>query len=170
MTMKPPTPSALAVTTRLATIDDLDVVTAMMRKFYVHFGYAFREHGASAGPSQRDLIERFVTTPYLGSFWLIEVDGTPAGYAALTYGFSFEFGGRDAFVDELFVDEALRGRGAGATALQQLQARARDLGLVAIHLQTEAYNPRAKRLYEAVGFVDLKRSTLTWRSPNFEVH
>jgi len=165
MTMSATPASALAVTTRLATVDDLDDVTAMMRKFYAHFGYAFREPGASAAPSQRDLIERFVTTPHLGSFWLIEVDGAPAGYAALTYGFSFEFGGRDAFVDELFVDEAVRGRGAGATALQQLQARASALGLVAIHLQTEAYNPRAKRLYESVGFVDLKRSTLTWRPP-----
>jgi len=32
-----------------------------------------------------------------------------------------------------------------------------------MHLQTEAYNPRAKQLYESLGFQDLNRSILSWR-------
>ncbi len=39
------------------------------------------------------------------------LDGTAAGYAALTFGFSLEVGGRDAFIDELFLIEAARGKG-----------------------------------------------------------
>jgi len=37
-----------------------------------------------------------------------------------------------------------------------------DLGLKALHLQTENYNERAKALYESLGFEDFKRATLTY--------
>ena len=149
--------STSSTTLRAATLNDLDTVEDLMRQFYRHFKYHFRE------PGQRQLIERFITTEYLGSMWLIEVAQRAVGYAAMTYGYSFEFGGRDAFVDELFVIPELRGQGHGAAALLALQGRAAELGLIAIHLQTESYNQRAKRMYESVGFTDLSRSTLTWR-------
>jgi ribosomal protein S18 acetylase RimI-like enzyme len=141
---------------RAAGADDVDTVHALAKQFYAHFNYVFT-------PRHRELIKGFIATPYLGSLWLIESNQSVVGYAALTYGFSFEFGGRDAFVDELFVLDTCRGKGVGAAALQQLQSMATSLGLIAIHLQTESYNQRAKRLYESVGFNDLGRATLTWR-------
>ncbi len=146
-----------ATTLRAATIADLDTVEDLMRQFYRHFNYHFRD------PGQREIIEHFIATGHLGSMWIIDVAQRPVGYAALTYGYSFEFGGRDAFVDELFVVPELRGQGHGAAALLSLQSRAAELGLIAIHLQTESYNQRAKRMYESVGFTDLSRTTLTWR-------
>ena len=149
--------STSPTTLRAATRDDLSMIEDLMRQFYSHFKYHFRE------PGQRQLIERFISTEHLGSMWLIEAAQRTVGYAAMTYGYSFEFGGRDAFVDELFVIPELRGQGHGAAALLALQARAAELGLIAIHLQTESYNQRAKRMYESVGFTDLSRSTLTWR-------
>jgi ribosomal protein S18 acetylase RimI-like enzyme len=81
---------------------------------------------------------------------------------AVTYGFAFEFGGKTALVDELFIEEGQRGAGLGHRVLLSLQKNASELGVSVIHLQTEKYNTRAKQLYESVGFVDQERSTLTW--------
>ncbi len=147
----------MTVEIRPAAADDADVIVALMERFYAHFDYRF------ALTTHRPLVERMLREPALGSLWLATAAGTPIGYAALTYGFSFEYGGRDAFVDELFVSADHRGGGVGRQLIGAMQAAAPALGLVAIHLQTESYNQRAKRLYEAVGFVDTKRSTLTWR-------
>ena len=41
----------------------------------------------------------------LGRIWLVRHQGAVVGYAALCFGYSIEFRGRDAFVDELFIVE-----------------------------------------------------------------
>jgi hypothetical protein len=46
-----------------------------------------------------ELIERFIVTDYLDSMWLIEVAQCTLCPAPMTYGYSLEFGGRNAFVD-----------------------------------------------------------------------
>jgi ribosomal protein S18 acetylase RimI-like enzyme len=140
----------------LVTLPDLDQFMPLMEGFYTHFGYPFER------AEHRLVVENFLENPHLGSLWFIETEDERAGYLALTYGFTFEFLGRDAFVDELFVLEPFRNRGFGEAALKQIQVKAPELGLVAIHLQTESYNTRAKRLYEQVGFNDKGRATLTW--------
>jgi hypothetical protein len=40
----------------------------------------------------------------LGQVWVLVRDHQPAGYMVITFGYSLEFGGRDAFIDELFVE------------------------------------------------------------------
>ncbi len=141
---------------RPATTADLPVLLPLMAEFYAHFQYAFDL------TRHERVVRRFLGDPHLGSLWLIEWDAAPVGYVALPYGYTFEFGGRDGWVDELFVADAHRDRGLGGWALRELQRRAGDLGLVAIHLQTEHYNQRARKLYESLGFRNLERSTLTW--------
>jgi GNAT superfamily N-acetyltransferase len=44
------------------------------------------------------------------------------GYIVVTLGYSMEYGGRDAFVDDLFLAAAHRGRGLGTAALAQARA------------------------------------------------
>ncbi len=151
----------MSPTLRPATLADLDTLLLLMAQFYHHFGYP---HNPAR---HRQVVSEFLTNPHLGIVYLIDRTDQPAeapiGYAALTFGFTFEFGGRDAFLDEFFIGEAHRSAGIGQAVLLQLQAEASRLGLVAVHLQTEAYNARAKRLYESVGFKDLERATLTWK-------
>ncbi|MCC7414317.1 MAG: GNAT family N-acetyltransferase [Gammaproteobacteria bacterium] len=47
---------------------------------------------------------------------------------------------------------AARGQGIGRAVLEQLQLRARALGIVALHLEVARSNGRARRLYAAYGF------------------
>jgi GNAT superfamily N-acetyltransferase len=88
----------------------------------------------------------------LGRVWLVRQGGEVVGYAALTFGYSIEFRGRDAFVDELFLVAQARGRGIGSAVLGRVRAQAAALGLVALHLEVARDNLQARRLYERWGF------------------
>ena len=88
----------------------------------------------------------------MGSVWAVVSEGEWIGYAAMTYGYSIEFGGRDAFIDELFIREKHRGRGIGTAVLAQLEAHAREAGICALHLEVDRHNPIARALYGKLGF------------------
>ena len=88
----------------------------------------------------------------LGRIWLVRRRGEVAGYGALCFGYSIEFGGRDAFVDEFYIAENARGRGLGSRVMDLLKSEAARLGIVALHLEVGRSNTRAIRLYEKWGF------------------
>jgi ribosomal protein S18 acetylase RimI-like enzyme len=92
----------------------------------------------------------------------IERERAAIGYAIVTFGYDLEFGGRDAFLTELWVDPVQRGRGAGGAALDLLGPELRALGVRALHLQVRPENP-ALRLYARHGFVASPRVTMTQR-------
>ncbi|GAB3331725.1 hypothetical protein GCM10027299_37640 [Larkinella ripae] len=142
---------------RVETADDAAALLRLMETFCRHFEYPFDRS------LRKHLIQKVVEDPALGSLWLIEHEEQRVGYAALTYGFAFEFGGKTALIDELFVEEAHRGAGRGRRVLASIQQLASELGVSTILLQTETYNPRAKQLYESAGFVDQERNTLMWK-------
>jgi len=87
-----------------------------------------------------------------GRIWLVRQRGAVVGYGALCFGYSIEFRGRDAFVDELFILEQARGQGLGSRVLRLLQAEAAKLGIVALHLEVARSNSGARRFYETCGF------------------
>lgn len=134
----------------------IDELLSLSEQFYGFFNYKFNHDKHQA------TITHFLSNEHFGSLWLIQTDNQYVGYLALTYGFTFEFGGRDAFVDELFIVPKYQNKGLGKFALIQIMQQMPHLGLNAIHLQTEAYNERAKNLYLSLGFTDYKRSTLTY--------
>ena len=58
----------------------------------------------------RQALAQLLADPTLGRAWLLP---GCAGYLILTFGFSLEYGGRDAFIDEFFIAAPHRGRGLG---------------------------------------------------------
>ncbi len=146
----------MKITIRQAFQADLSQLLLLIEGFYRYFDYPYDPL------VHRRLLADFLNSPQLGSLYLIEQDAQPVGYVALTFGFTFELKGRDAFVDELFILDKHRDQGVGRQALAAIGQEARRLGLVALHLQTESFNPDAKRLYESFGFRESERSTLTW--------
>lgn len=95
-----------------------------------------------------------------GRVWFVEAAGNVVGYLAICFGYSIEFGGRDAFVDELYLEEAHRGRGIGTRALDLGIAEARLLGAKALHLEVETTNEPAQKLYRSRGFAPRERYRL----------
>ncbi len=99
----------------------------------------------------------------LGRVLEIVADGRPVGYAVLALGFSLEFGGRSAFLDELYVEPASRGRGIGAVALRLLQEKSRELGARSLALEISLDNAGAECLYRREGFTSNGRQLMTRR-------
>ena len=125
---------------------------------------AYRE--ADAQPAADELIESALEAAFAGErnvrLWIIELDEKPVGYLAITLGFSIEAGGRDAFLDEIYLDAAVRGRGLGTRALQFVESECAELGVMRLCLEVERHNP-AKLLYERVGFRDHQRFLMSKR-------
>lgn len=142
-------------TFRPAQGSDADALLAMMRGLYEHDRIAFDEAAA------RDALSRLLADDRLGLAHLILVGGQVAGYVVLAFGFSLEFRGRDAFVDELFVKEEFRGRGLGAAAIRFAEEVCRARGVRALHLEVERSNTGAQALYRRSGFRDHDRYLLT---------
>jgi GNAT superfamily N-acetyltransferase len=117
----------------------------MMRAFYVEDG--LRLHPTAAGA-----LAELLATPALGVVLLDEDHGAVAGYAVVTLGFSLELGGRDAFVDELYVEPGHRRQGRGGALLQAAQAWTRAAGAGVIHLEVAQPDESKLRLYAAAGF------------------
>jgi ribosomal protein S18 acetylase RimI-like enzyme len=92
----------------------------------------------------------------------VDATATTIGYAIVTFGYDLEFAGRDAWLTELWIDDASRNTGAGGTALALLDTELRSLGVRALHLQVRPENP-ALRLYERAGFERSPRLILTRR-------
>jgi diamine N-acetyltransferase len=110
---------------------------------------------------RRVIFEDFLAEPTSGRAWLIFDGEELAGYVILTLGFSFEYRGREAFIDELYLDERFRGRGIGRRTMEFVEEEARKLGVNAIHLEATRDNSAAIALYRRVGFVDHERWLLT---------
>jgi GNAT superfamily N-acetyltransferase len=146
-----------AVEIRLAGSADAETVLAHMRSFYAEDGYSFDE------ARTRRLLEAFLGDPSLGRLWVFEAGEEIVGYFVLALGFSFEFGGRDAFLDELYVAPAHRGRGLGARALATLEEACRELGVSALHLEVERRKTDTQRLYRRAGYEDHDRYLMTKR-------
>lgn len=128
-----------------------------MEDFYKIDGYPF-----DRALTERNFLE-FLEKEHLGRGWLIMRQGTVAGYLLLCFGFSFEFGGRNAFLDELFVKEPFRGQGAGSQAVEFAIAEAPKHGVRALHLEVELTNEKAFSLYRRKGFKEHKRRLMTIR-------
>lgn len=135
------------VTFRPFTSAFIPQVAAMMQDFYAIDNYPFEPATAIR------LLEEFIADGSLGKGWVILLDGEISGYAILTFVFSFEYKGRIAFLDELFIAAGSRGKGLGKQVLDFIRQEAVLLDLQIIYLETEKHNEAAQKLYTSNGFI-----------------
>jgi len=133
---------------------DAPAVIAMMEDFYAIDDYPM-EAAVSKG-----LFFEFIENEVLGRGWVMLADGQTVGYVILTFVFSFEYAGRIAFLDELFVSENMRGQGIAKQALDFIAEQAKMLSVKVIYLEIEPHNDAAKKLYLSKGFMEHKRGLL----------
>jgi GNAT superfamily N-acetyltransferase len=125
-------------------------------------GRLYSEAGASHQRERaRRAVEGLMANPAMGGVWLIELEGAPAGYICITLGYSLEFDGRYALLDELYLEEAWRGKGIGAQAIAFAAEWSRARGLAAIRLEVAQANWRAFELYLRQGFKAHERHLMT---------
>ncbi|MEZ5287424.1 MAG: GNAT family N-acetyltransferase [Vicinamibacterales bacterium] len=125
---------------------DLDRLLALQTAYYAEDGYPHRPAAAA------EAWALVLGTPALGRVWLATAGDEAAAYVVLALGFSLEYLGRDAFVDELYVAPPWRGQGLGRAALAVVEEACRELGVRALHLEVERDKPAATALYRQSGF------------------
>ena len=163
---------------RLATESDAATLLPFMRDYYAFDGHAFDPQKA------RVALVGLLRDANLGRVWLIldpekhretsrETDHKAeqeksVGYIVLCFGYSLEWLGRDAFVDEFFLLPDYRGRGWGRKTMAFLEDAARELNVTALHLEVMRENTRAMDLYRKLGFEGHKSSFLSkWIARHF---
>ncbi|MCB0549878.1 MAG: GNAT family N-acetyltransferase [Phaeodactylibacter sp.] len=140
---------------RSAVVADTPSLLGMMQRFYAIDNYPFDKE------KKERAIRQLLAEPLFGEIWLLEDQGQPMGYLVVTTGFSLEYNGKDGWVDELFLEEAFRGRGLGKMLLRHAIGRAEALGINFLHLQVERHNRAGRRLYEKEGFEGNGRDMLS---------
>ena len=140
---------------RIAVPGDLARLLPLVRELWRH------EHMAWDEMRTPTALARLLGDEMLGRVWISEDAGRAIGYLALCFGYSLEFLGRDAFIDELYVDPAYRNHGHGAHLLATVTAACPALGVRALHLEVDHQNERAKGLYVRAGYADHARFLMT---------
>ena len=133
---------------RLATEDDAELVLTMMREYYAYDGHVYDEGRA------RLALVTFLRGPSFGRAWLVCDGEAPVGYIVLTFGYSLEYLGRDAFIDELYLRESYRGQGWGRQTLEFVENEARVCDVRSIHLEVVRTNVTANEFYRRAGYMD----------------
>lgn len=66
------------------------------------------------------------------------------------------------WIHDVVVDDAARGRGAGAALTEEAQRIAREAGVVALELTTRPEREAANRLYRRLGFESRETNVYRW--------
>ena len=145
------------LTFRKATMVDEPQLLRMMKALAEQEPRKIVFDAAAASKTFRRLLD----LPAFGCAWLFYENEALAGYIVLTLGFSFEFHGHDAFIDELYVEPAHRRHGYGRQAVQFIEEQARCMGANALHLEVDDGNNAALELYRHTGYEDHDRFLMT---------
>jgi diamine N-acetyltransferase len=131
---------------RAASEDDAATLLVFMREYYAFDGHGFEE------AKSRVALNALLRDPSLGRVWLILDGEVSVGYIAICFGYSLEWLGRDAFVDEFYLREDYRGRGWGRRTMEFVEEAARVEGIRTLHLEVVRQNVRALEVYRKMGF------------------
>jgi ribosomal protein S18 acetylase RimI-like enzyme len=118
---------------------------------------------ASSDSRRRAALEPLLRGTPLGAVWLIGPKMAPVGYVAVGLGWSIALGGPDAFVDELYIREGVRGRGMGGQALDALAVEMARRGVVALHVEVASDDARAQTFCARRGFARSETSSVMTR-------
>ena len=135
---------------------DAETLVGLARDFHQEDGHPLTEAGEKA-------LRAIARGEPFARAWLAREQEAALGYLIITLGFSVEYGGRDGFIDDLYLVPAARGRGLGRTVIGFATAQARELGIGTLHLEVESGNDAATRLYRHAGFEETGRRLMRLR-------
>lgn len=96
----------------------------------------------------------------LARAWIVRAAGRAVGYLIITLGDSVEYGGRDGFIDDVYLVPEARGQGLGRKLVELTVIEAARLGIRTLHLEVATENDRATSLYRSAGFEETGRQLM----------
>jgi GNAT superfamily N-acetyltransferase len=135
-----------------ATTGDLESLVPMMRQMQEDDPWSEPFHE----PTVRANLAELLQNPAYGVIYLVREENAPIAYLVICFDYSLEYRGKGAWIDELFVEAAHRGKGIGTQLLDLAEAASREHHAKFIHLEVTHGNP-AIELYRRRGFQDHQR-------------
>jgi GNAT superfamily N-acetyltransferase len=132
---------------RRAALPDVPQLLSLVRRYWEFEGLAHFD-----ALRTELVLEGLVSQESRGALWVADEGGRLAGYLILVFVVSVEHGGLMAEIDELYVCEADRGRGTGASLLAACEEELRRRGCVRLQLQLAVANEAARGFYTRRGF------------------
>src|SRR3989454_6021921 len=121
-----------AADVRLATEAELDAVTALLVA-------ELRQHRVQTPEAKiASAIQGLLRRPERGRILVALEGGRPVGVAALSFAWPLEYADRSAWLEELYVEPAARGRGIGTRLLRAALRIAAEAGATVVHPGGEA--------------------------------
>jgi ribosomal protein S18 acetylase RimI-like enzyme len=130
----------------LSTTESAELLLPFVEKYHLFEGVEMTAEVRSK------VIEPLLGESNYGRIWLVSYEAQCIGYLAVCFCYSIEFGGRDAFIDEFYLDESYRGKGIGTEVLKLAFGELKKLSVKALHLEVAKSNSKAIGLYRQIGF------------------
>ncbi|MGH7123211.1 MAG: GNAT family N-acetyltransferase [Stellaceae bacterium] len=135
---------------------DAELLVDLARAFH-------REDGHPLSPEGEVALRQIASGEPRARCWMVRRAGEAIGYVVLTLGFSIEHGGRDGFIDDLYLIPSARGSGTGTAVLDFALVQASGLGIRTLHLEVDPANERANALYRSRRFAENGRRLMSLR-------
>src|SRR5690242_3977358 len=122
---------------RMAQWTDRDTVLALLLA-------QLREHAIDTPEAEiAHAVDGMLGHPQRGNILVAMLEGRPVGVAWLSSTWTAEHGGRSMWLEELYVEPTLRGRGIGRQLLREALRVAGGTGAAAVDLEVETSHERA---------------------------
>lgn len=132
---------------RCAKIEDIPVLLPLVEAYW-----HFEKIQGFEPKSLSEQLQRLISTPTLGTGWLVEIDQTAVGYLLVVYVFSLEHRGITAEIDEFFIAQDYRAGGIGEELLRLVEEKCIFDGCTNISLQLSRKNQSARAFYHRMGY------------------
>jgi len=145
-------PHLMPISIARATPADLEFLLPMMRHMQEDDPWSEPFHE----PTVRANLAELLQNPMYGVVYVVREETAPVGYLVICFDYSLEYRGKGAWIDELFVEAAHRGKGIGTQLLDLAENASREHQAKFLHLEVTHGNP-AVELYRRRGFADHHR-------------
>jgi GNAT superfamily N-acetyltransferase len=136
----------VSLAVRAARPEDADLIHGFVTELAI---YERLEHAVEAKP--QDLARLLFDEPAAAFSEIVELDGEPVGFSLSFYSVSTFTGRRGIWLEDLFVREAARGRGAGLALLKSLARRCVAEGCRRLEWSVLDWNAPSIAFYDALG-------------------
>lgn len=126
--------------------EHVESVLDMMRRFYDSPAVLV---ASPVSVFEADLKAAVSGSPYVEGYVFME-DSRPAGYALCSLSWSTEYGGVCVWTEDLYLEEAARGKGLGSRFLRYIEESHPEA--VRFRLEAEENNDRAVAVYRHLGY------------------
>jgi GNAT superfamily N-acetyltransferase len=136
----------VSLTVRSARPEDAALIHGFVRELAI---YERLEHAVEATP--QDLARLLFEEPAAAFSEIVELEGEPVGFSLSFYSVSTFTGRKGIWLEDLFVREAARGRGAGLALLRSLARRCVAEGCRRLEWSVLDWNAPSIAFYDALG-------------------